>query len=113
MKVRYMMSSSFREPVSLTLDVVVDAASSYPGKHHDLRRSSPEEEHHAYILATDRDLSLAVNVEGWQRAWRSSVSKMQKIESLQQIFWQAARSRERIGEQFDCLYYSTAAWHNR
>lgn len=105
------MNATFREPAPLTLELAVEEASSWPGKHNGmLRRCSPEEEHHAFVLSTDRDLSVGKNVEGWVAAWKSCVARMVKITSYEAIFWQAAKARERIGEQFDCLYYSTVLW---
>lgn len=102
------MCSTFKAPKPLTVDLVYDAASSCPGKHNgSLRRCSPEEEHHSFILATDRDLACDLNVDGWVKAWKGSIAKIILMENEEQIFWHAGSLREEIGERFDCLYYST------
>lgn len=107
-KVKYMMASTFRAPHPLEVELAVDQAQAWPGTHNGcLRRSSPEEEHHAFILATWRDIQDGKHVEDWLVCWRTSVAKMKQVESIQKIFWHAARAREQIGERFDCLYYST------
>lgn len=102
-----MMNSTFKAPSPLSVDLVIDVSSSMPGVHDSLRRFSPEEEHHAFILATDRDLGANVNEDLWVTAWLSSMARCVKLESQQKIFWKAGESREKIGERFDCLYYST------
>lgn len=103
-----MMNSTFKAPSPLTVDMVIDLASSMPGVHDgSLRRFSPEEEHHSFILATDRDLQANVNEDLWVKAWLSSMARCVKLESQEKIFWKAGEAREKIGEKFDCLYYST------
>lgn len=56
-EVAYLMAYQFQTPSPLELDLVADPVVSWVGKHNgNLRRLSPDEAHHAFILATYRDL---------------------------------------------------------
>ncbi len=105
-----MMMSTFKDPTPLKIDLVLDETSSMPGVHNgSLRRYSPEEEHHSFVLATARDIREGKNVDAWRQCWLASRATCMKLVSQDEIFWRAGQAREIIGEKFDCLYYTTAA----
>ena len=62
------MLYQYSKPAPLELDVMADPAGSWLGKHNgQLKRISPEETHHAFILATARDLKQGAPPNQCQR----------------------------------------------
>ena len=87
-----------------------------------LKRLSPEEEHHAMILATARDLSGDCNVNEWAKIWLTQpvvfrcVRKLADLSGTVQddlqaaLFFEASQLREKIGEDFESMYLTTVHW---
>lgn len=82
------------------------------------KRLSPEEEHHAMILATARDLKASVHVGDWARAWVSQPAVFRCLRPLSSLtsvvddmqaalFFEASQLREKIGEDFEAMYLTT------
>lgn len=84
-----------------------------------LKRLSPEEEHHAMILATARDLSAGCNIQKWAQAWLtqpvvfrcvrrlSALSAAISDDLTAALFFEASQLREKIGEDFESMYLTT------
>ena len=86
------------------------AESSADGKVGLLKRLSPEEEHHAFILASARDIQRDLCVDQWLEVWKTSVAKFKIIPAVlgpEEPFWAASRLREQMGEDFEAMYYTT------
>ena len=47
-----------------------------------LRRVSPDEEHHAFILATARDLAAGKSEQEWKAKWLSCIATFVMLDSL-------------------------------
>ena len=108
-EVQYLMNYTFAEPSQLKLVVIADQVSSwYPHNNGNLRRVSPDESHHAFILATARDLGQKKSEEAWKREWLSCQATFVRLERHEDAFWRAGKEREIIGASYDTMYYTTA-----
>ena len=83
----------------------------------ELQRLSPEEEHHALILATARDIRRGLNIDEWAAVWVSMPVSFRVILEKPNLtavgitdghlFFAASQLREKIGEDFEAMYYTT------
>lgn len=111
MKVQYLMSYTFESPAPLKITVIADPHSSWlPKDAGQLRRVSPDEEHHAFILATARDLAAGKSEQEWKAKWLSCIATFVRLDSQEAAFWRAGKERETIGAQYDSMHYSTESW---
>ena len=111
MKVQYLMSYTFESPAPLKITLIADPHSSWlPKDAGQLRRVSPDEEHHAFILATARDLAAGKSELEWKAKWLSCIATFVRLDSQEAAFWRAGKERETIGAQYDSMYYSTESW---
>lgn len=89
-----------------------------------LKRISPEEEHHAMILATARDLRMDCNVREWATVWLTQPAVFRCVRRLSTLsasvtddmqaalFFEASQLREKIGEDFESMYLTTVSGVN-
>ena len=68
-----------------------------------LRRVSPDEEHHAFILATARDLAQGKSEQEWKAKWLSCQATFVRLDSQEDEFWRADKLREAIGAPYDSM----------
>ena len=108
-EVNYLMNYTYAKPAQLKVVVMADQASSwFPKDIGSMKRISPDESHHAFVMATARDLAQNKSEIEWKNAWRSSVATFVRLERHEDAFWRAGKERELIGANFDTMYYTTA-----
>ena len=73
-----------------------------------LKGISPEEARHALVLAIARDLRKGLPVDEWKTMVLSTVVEFRKMDTEDDLFWEATKLRESIGAQFETMYYSAA-----
>lgn len=74
-----------------------------------LRAISPEEPRHALLLAIARDVKAGMAEEGlllWRRLLLSVVTEFRRLSSEEDIFWAATNLRERVGADYETMYFS-------
>ena len=71
-----------------------------------LRRVSPDEEHHAFILATARDLAAGKSEQEWKAKWLSCIATFVRLDSQEAAFWRARKGKgsHRSTVRFDVLF---------
>lgn len=115
-----LIDGHFKKPAPCESLVVLNRSVPRDPAEVELQRLSPEEEHHAIILATARDVRRGLNIEEWAAIWVSMpvafrvVGESSSLKSLGiedgHLFFAASQLREKIGEDFESMYYTTVTW---
>lgn len=115
-----LIDGRFKKPAPCESLVVLNRSVPRDPAEVELQRLSPEEEHHAIILATARDVRRGLNIEEWAAIWVSMpvafrvVGESSSLKSLGiedgHLFFAASQLREKIGEDFESMYYTTVTW---
>lgn len=74
-----------------------------------LKAISPEEPRHALILAIARDIEAGqsdVELQHWRDLILSTQVQFKRVDSDDDVFWQATVMRETIGIQYEVMYFS-------
>lgn len=65
----------------------------------------PEETRHAMLFAIKRDIQLKLPVDEWVRVVLSSPVQFEAVSEVDEI-WVASSIREKVGAQYEVVYYS-------
>ena len=122
--VKFLQNGRFRRPATAEKIVLYADPSVTAPSERLFKRLSPEEEHHAIILATARDLAKNVMIQEWAEIWLTQpvtfrcVKKLQNLKTAVQdeiqcaLFFEASQLREKIGEDFESMYLTTVSGFN-
>ena len=120
--VKYLQNGRFKHPTRMEKLVIVcrDPFEAGPVAERSLKRISPEEEHHALILATARDVRRGIMIQEWAAVWLSQPATFRIVQKVSltsvadseaaALFFEAGQLREKIGEDYEAMYLTTAAW---
>lgn len=115
-EVRYLVDYYFSDPnktdvfpgiVMIATDACWDPCK--PAARGLLRAISPEEPRHALILAIARDVKAGMPEEGlllWRRLLLSAVTEFRRLSTEEDVFWAATNLRERVGADYETMYFS-------
>lgn len=92
------------DPWALTVAVLDDSQPDFGN----LKAISPEEPRHAIILALAKDIeSGTVDSLAWKNRILGTIVTFRKVDNDDDIFWHATNAREKIGVDFEVIYFST------